>query len=214
MSDDGGMSDAILFDLDRTLIDLQSFTDYGAARRDAEALITGFEGLEVPPTDWSVDTVAAMALLVACSGDPRWTQVSEAIEKHELAAVPQSTLMPECDRAWRLSAGMPRAVVTLLPERVVRTVLAHHKLATDELVVIGRRADQRPKPHPDGLVAACAQLGVAPSEALMIGDSAWDLEAARAAGCAFVGVPTHTGNLPPGTLVAADVAAAVRVALV
>jgi len=80
MGDDGGMSDAILFDLDRTLIDLQSFTDYGAARRDAEALITGFEGLEVPPTDWSADTVAAMALLVACSGDPRWTQVSEAIE--------------------------------------------------------------------------------------------------------------------------------------
>jgi len=214
MGDDGGMSEAILFDLDRTLIDLQSFTDYGAARREAEALVTGFEGLEVPPTDWSADTVAAMALLVACSGDPRWALVSEAIESHELAAIPQSTPMPECARAWRLSEGMPRAVVTLLPERVVREVLAQHALTTDGLVIVGRRADQRPKPHPDGLLSACAQLGVAPGEALMIGDSAWDLEAARAAGCAFVGVPTQAGNLPPGTLVAADVAAAVRVALV
>jgi phosphoglycolate phosphatase len=36
---------------------------------------------------------------------------------------------------------------------------------------------------------ACAQLGVAPADALMVGDSANDLEAARAAGMPVVLVP-------------------------
>jgi phosphoglycolate phosphatase-like HAD superfamily hydrolase len=47
----------------------------------------------------------------------------------------------------------------------------------------------------------------------MIGDSTWDLEAARAAGTGFVGVPVTAGSMPPGTPLAADLLHAVRVAL-
>jgi phosphoglycolate phosphatase len=39
------------------------------------------------------------------------------------------------------------------------------------------------KPHPGPFLHACRMLGVAPSEAAVIGDSANDAEAARAAGC-------------------------------
>jgi len=207
------VSDAVLFDLDRTLVDLQSFTDYSAARRDATSLIEGFDDLEVPPTDWSADTVASMALLVACAGTPHWQRVSDAIERHERAAIPRSVAMPGALEAWALSADLPRAVVTLLPEATARATLAWHGIDTGGVVVVGRRADQRPKPAPDGLLAACAALGVDPAGAVMVGDSSWDREAAAAAGCAFVGVPTRPENLPAGVPTAADLPAAVRLAL-
>jgi phosphoglycolate phosphatase len=49
--------------------------------------------------------------------------------------------------------------------------------------------DEAPsKPHPGMLLALFDELGVAPGEALMIGDTSFDLEMAANAGCASVGV--------------------------
>ncbi len=45
----------------------------------------------------------------------------------------------------------------------------------------------RPKPAPDMLLLALEALGAAPSEAWMVGDSAFDRDAAAAAGLLFVG---------------------------
>ncbi len=45
----------------------------------------------------------------------------------------------------------------------------------------------RPKPAPDMVLAACELLGVAPTEAVMVGDSSYDRDAARAAGVRFIG---------------------------
>lgn len=49
-------------------------------------------------------------------------------------------------------------------------------------VVITDDDVKRPKPHPDGLLAALAALGAEPGDAVYIGDSRGDLEAGRAAG--------------------------------
>ncbi len=205
---------ALLFDLDRTLVDVQSVTDYGAARRDAEAVAGELAPQEVPGTDWTPDTVASMALLVACAGHERWGAVSAAIEAHERVAIPGSRAMPGLVEAWEDTADVPRAVVTLLTEDVTRRVLAHHGIEdADRVPVVGRDAGRRPKPAPDGLLDACETLGVAPVDAVMIGDSTWDLEAARAAGTGFVGVPVTPGAMPAGTTVAAGLRDAVRIAL-
>ena len=52
-----------------------------------------------------------------------------------------------------------------------------------------RTVDEAPsKPHPGMLEGIFAELSVAPAEALMIGDTSWDLEMARNAGCASVAV--------------------------
>jgi phosphoglycolate phosphatase len=205
---------ALLFDLDRTLVDVQSVTDYAAARRDAEVAAGDLVPPPVPGTDWTPDTVASMALLVACAGHPRWHAVSAAIEVHERGAVTGSRAMPGLHRAWAATADVPRAVVTLLTEEVTRRALAHHGVpGADRVLVVGRDAGRRPKPAPDGLLAACERLGVATADTVMVGDSTWDLEAARAAGTGFVGVPVTEGAMPPGTLVAADLEEAVRLAL-
>ena len=47
-----------------------------------------------------------------------------------------------------------------------------------------------PKPAPDLLLAACADLGVDPSKATLIGDSPWDAEAARKISARCIAVRT------------------------
>ena len=50
-------------------------------------------------------------------------------------------------------------------------------------VVVGYEDAGLAKPDPSGLILAMKRLGVAPSEALYVGDSAADMAAAAAAGC-------------------------------
>ena len=46
----------------------------------------------------------------------------------------------------------------------------------------------RHKPHPEPVLLAIARLGASPADAVYVGDAPYDIEAARAAGCAAVGV--------------------------
>ncbi|MGA1594995.1 MAG: hypothetical protein ACO4AG_00005, partial [Candidatus Nanopelagicales bacterium] len=63
---------AVIFDLDRTLVDLQSYTDYAAALRDLTVLVGEQQGADVPEADWDAPTLSTMAVLVSLSGDSRW----------------------------------------------------------------------------------------------------------------------------------------------
>ena len=58
-----------------------------------------------------------------------------------------------------------------------------------------------PKPAPDLLLATCAEIGIEPSAATLVGDSIWDAEAARRVGIRCVGV--RTGGFGDEMLLAA-----------
>jgi phosphoglycolate phosphatase len=47
--------------------------------------------------------------------------------------------------------------------------------------------DNRSKPHPDMALAAMAEAGAEPRTTVSIGDTAWDMGCARAAGCGAIG---------------------------
>ena len=67
-----------------------------------------------------------------------------------------------------------------LDHDLAATGLGHHFHAS-------RTADEtQPKPHPQMLLELLDELGAGPSEALMIGDSRWDLEMAAEAGVGAV----------------------------
>lgn len=206
---------AILFDLDRTLVDLQSATDYAAALADVQTLIGRWESADVPDTDWDQPTQSCMAVLHSLLGDDRWLAVSDAIARHEWAAIPQSRAMPTLHEAVSLLGDRPAAIVTLLPADVASAAVAAHGVSVGEegdvAIVVGRDPLIRPKPEADGLVAACEHLGVLPRDAVMIGDSSWDAEAADRAGVAFIGCPPTA--FPPGRRTAPTLAEAVAQAL-
>jgi phosphoglycolate phosphatase len=194
---------ALVFDLDRTLVDVQSFTDYAAALGDVESMIGTWPGVTTPDTSWDAPTRACMEVLVALAGDPRWQQVSDVIEAHEAAAAAASRPMKGLAGVLAATAGRRRAVATLLPPAVARQVLDFHGVAIE--TVVGRQPNLFPKPAPDQLVEAARLLGVATGELLMIGDSTWDLQAAVAAGCAFIGVRNGArSEFPPATDTVAD----------
>lgn len=207
----------LLLDLDRTLVDLQSFTDYAAALDDVRALVGAWDAADVPDTDWDRPTQACMAVLHSLLGDPRWPDVSAAIAVHERAAVPAGVVMPTVMDVLDLLRAVPVAVVTLLPPDVARDALLARGIPVGpgESVdlVVGRDARIRPKPWPDGLLAACEHLGAVPGRATMIGDATWDQEAAARAGAAFVGVPSSAAGFAPGVPVARTFAEAVRLVL-
>ena len=206
---------AILLDLDRTLVDLQSFTDYAAALADVRELVGDWDDADVPDTDWTGPTQACMSVLHSLLGDPRWQEVSAAIAVHERAAIPRSHPMPTVAATVDRLVHLPTAVVTLLPVDVATEVLVANGIgvgpgqAID--LVVGRDPVIRPKPEPDGVLAACRRFGVAPGAAVMIGDSSWDAGAADRAGVAFIGVPPDAFG--PERLTVETLAAAVRLAM-
>lgn len=180
------MPGALLLDLDRTLVDVQSFTDYDAAWADVVALLGDDHqdlGLE---TGWNAATRACMAVLGRLPAGERWDAVDRTIAAHELEGAQRSIPMPGAPEFMVRLSDRPRAVVTLLPVDVASAVLERHGMHVD--VVVGRDPLVRPKPAGDGLVRALELLGADASGAVMVGDSTWDAAAAREAGVRFVGV--------------------------
>jgi phosphoglycolate phosphatase len=87
------------------------------------------------------------------------------------------------------AAGLPLACITNKAERFTVDLLQRTGLDGFFAVVICGDTVARKKPDPEPVLTACARLDVRPADALMIGDSANDVQAARAAGCPVWCVP-------------------------
>lgn len=82
--------------------------------------------------------------------------------------------------------GWPLACLTNKPTDFAKPLLAAKGLAGYFSHVFGGDAFERKKPDPLPLRKTCAALGLLPGQTLMVGDSANDAQAARAAGCPVV----------------------------
>jgi phosphoglycolate phosphatase len=85
--------------------------------------------------------------------------------------------------------GLQLAVVTNKQQQFAAGLLRRLGWGEWIQVVIGGDSCERRKPDPQPLQAACEALQVEPAQALMVGDSANDVLAARAAGLPVVCVP-------------------------
>ncbi len=181
---------AVLLDIDGTLID--SNDAHAAAWVDALAEA----GFEV-----AFDRVRALIgkggdkvlpeLTGVESDSPRGVEISErrgAIFKKTYA----STLRPFPDARALLerfkALGLKLVVATSANERDVTPLLKIAKV--DDLVETRTSSSdaERSKPDPDILQVALARAGCKPHEAIMLGDTPYDLESARKAGVASVAV--------------------------
>ncbi len=86
------------------------------------------------------------------------------------------------------AAGTLRAVVTNTVGPLTEVILEHAKLRRFFQVLATADRVAQAKPAPDLVRLACRELGVAPAEAWMVGDSKYDRGAANAAGVYFVGL--------------------------
>ena len=189
---------AVLFDMDGTLVD--TLPDIAAAVNAALA-------------DLGLGTLSEARIAALIGNGPRMlsrgaleAQGSLAGEEREQLVAPllagytrhyarqAGTLgrafdgVHDCLRALA-AQGRKLGVVTNALQHLAETVLARFGLAPQLDLVVGGDRVARHKPHPEALLAACREFGVAPGETLMVGDSMNDVGAARAAGCAIVCVP-------------------------
>jgi phosphoglycolate phosphatase len=96
---------------------------------------------------------------------------------------------------------VPLACITSKMEVFTLALLRDLELAPFFEVVVSGDSLPRRKPDPLPVLHACSRLGVDPAHAVLVGDSANDARAARAAGSAFVAVSYgYNGGQPASTL--------------
>ena len=87
-----------------------------------------------------------------------------------------------------LAARYPISCISTGTAERIGAFLEHNGVRELFVAVVGAQTTPRMKPHPDPLLYAAEQMGVAPEHCLMIGDTTVDMQAAAAAGAQAVGV--------------------------
>ena len=199
------MTRLAVFDCDGTLVDGQAAVCGAMTAAFAE------QGLVAPPSH-AIRRIVGLNLPVAM----RHLAPDQAPEIHAqlVAAYKQAffrartegrVVEPLFDGIRELlgslhAGGWQLGVATGKSDRGLTGCLTGHAII--DLFVTLQTADRHPsKPHPSMLEAAMAEAGTRPAETAMIGDTAYDIEMARAAGCRALGVAW--GYHAPEELIAA-----------
>lgn len=95
--------------------------------------------------------------------------------------------VPEWLTIWR-QQGFKLAVVTNKPERLSRRLLTGLRLNDLFDILVGGDTLPQRKPAPEPLLYALDKMNVSIEQAVMVGDSDMDVQAARAAGCSVIAV--------------------------
>ena len=186
----GRRFDAAIVDLDGTMVDTLGDFVVVLGRVLVEA------GLPPVTRDFIERTVGKgsehliRSVLAQVGADPsRFEAVWPRYQHHYLAVNgDHAPLYPGVDAGLRRlrEAGLALACVTNKPLAFTRPLLDKKGIAGHFAHVFGGESFARRKPDPLPLLEACKALGSEPSRTLMIGDSANDALAARAAGCPVV----------------------------
>ncbi len=205
----GGFPRAVVLDLDGTLVD--SLPDI------ADALNAGLAAEKLPPFDLNrvrglvgggVKKLVerAFAALGPEYADPDLMRrvLGAAVAYYRAHPCDKTRLYPHAREALDALAhvGVPLGLCTNKPIDITRDILAALDIARYFAAIEGGGALPL-KPAPDMLLAACAALGVAPREAVLVGDSGADAGAARAAGSRLV-LTTHGYSSTPVAQLAPD----------
>ncbi|EAS48907.1 putative phosphoglycolate phosphatase [Aurantimonas manganoxydans SI85-9A1] len=188
----GRWPQAVLFDLDGTLVDSapdihaalnETLASYGEPPFTLEA-VTRMVGRGVPV----LIERAWEGLGKSIDPAERERVVARFLAIYEPRATELTTLTAGASEATRalVDAGTPIGVVTNKPEAATREILSHFGLSELMQVVVGGDAGPAKKPEPGLLLLACERLGLAVGQVVFVGDSENDVAAAKAAGMAVV----------------------------
>jgi phosphoglycolate phosphatase len=202
----------VIFDIDGTLVDSQHLIcgavhqvyDRHGLPKPARERVRALVGLSLP------DTFTRLADGAAHPVEAMVESYREAFSS--LRAQPNSMepLYPGAEEAIARLAkrdDVSLGIATGKSMRGIETVLGHYKLLSHFTAI--QCADTAPsKPDPGMVLNALRDTGVAADDAVLIGDSIYDMQMAKAAGARAIGVAW--GYHPPADLIAAGADAIVE----
>ena len=182
---------ALIFDLDGTLVDtvetridawLRTFEEFGIpAQRGEVAKLIGSDGRRLARV---VAEAASRAIDddLAEDIDQRAGEIYSGLNTDPRSLPGARELLQALDEM-----GMRWAIATSSRPEQVGQSIDSLTLSRPPTIIDGSRVEQA-KPAPDLLLFAARELGVEPSSAWYVGDSIWDMQAARSAGMPAIGV--------------------------
>lgn len=161
--------EAVLFDFDGTLT-APGELDFAAIKR----------AVHCPPDRFVLEWALAL------EDETERAQALAALERFELEAAARSRRnegVEDLVESLR-DRGLALGVLTRNGRAAVERALANFERVriADFAAVVTRDDPAAPKPAPDGVLLACARMGVAPEHTLLVGDYVLDAEAGRRAG--------------------------------
>jgi len=181
---------AALFDVDGTLVDSMgvfvnglgdAYEHFIGFRPGREALLA-LCGIplrrqlqlfqDVPPSERQLDEMVEYAIERYGIHEELETTIHESVESLRM-----------CHRA-----GIRTALVTSKNSTELTRFLRRFTAADAIDVTVCASDVHQPKPHPESAILACSLLGIEPSQAVMIGDSVFDIRCARDAGVTPIAV--------------------------
>jgi HAD superfamily hydrolase (TIGR01509 family) len=188
---------ALIFDLDGTLVDtvqtriaawLQTFEEFGipADRRQVANLI-GSDGRRLA----RVVAEAAGKTIDAALAEEIDRRAGEVYSKlnTDPRPLPGARELLQALDAMELRWAI---ATSSRPEQVGKSIESLN-LSRPPKIIDGSRVEHA-KPAPDLLLFAARELGIEPSHAWYVGDSIWDMQAARAAGMTAIGVASGSAT--------------------
>ncbi len=182
---------AIVFDMDGTLTDSEEEWDVirrGLAEEDGvpwpDGATQAMMGMSTP--EWSTYLVESVGLRGTPEEAAQRT-IGGMADAYHAGRIP---LLPGAvDAVHRMAEVAPLGVASSSPRVLIDAGL--ELLGVRDLVgvIVSTEEVERGKPHPDGFLAACEQLGVDPASTVAIEDSTNGIKSALAAGMKVVAVP-------------------------
>jgi len=193
-----GKIDAVLFDLDGTLVD--TAPDMVAVLNQMR-LAHGADPLPYEEARANVSNGAVALLRLAFPEIPEsdiGPLHGEYLERYEDSVCVKSSVFPDIPELLDVldAHACPWGVVTNKPQRMTDPLLEALGLSDRLRCAVSGDTLERRKPDPAPLLYACEQCAVQPHRAVYVGDAVRDIEAGRAAGMQTIAVAY--GYIVPG----------------
>lgn len=183
--------DVACFDLDGTLLD-----PGGSIRASIDHAVASEDLVPIKPEDVFIGMPLREVLRTRTQDALQVERMVDAFREHYV------------EEAWRLVSwypgvqhvverlradGLQTAIVTTKGEEEAHRLMEHLDVVDLWDTIVGDDDVRPTKPDPAPVVAACGRLGRRPVDAVMVGDTSYDVDAGRAAGAWTVGVRWGSG---------------------
>jgi HAD superfamily hydrolase (TIGR01509 family) len=190
--DQGARLAAVVFDMDGVLVESEQVWDEvrqlyveESGGRWTESASTDQMGMSTP--EWSAYLVESLGV----PGPP------ERVAEEVIARVAEQygdeppLIEGAADAVRAVAARWPLAIASSSPPRLIETILDAAGLRDLFAAAVSSEEVDRGKPAPDVYLEACRRLGVEPTSAAAVEDSANGIRSAAAAGLAVIAVPNR-----------------------